>query len=115
MVYIGYLLAFLGLYLLFDGLIFLGAMFLFFGGLMSEGFTIGLSAISILSLISSFAYGIHNEFTTTIIILCLVSAVLAAASRGRGHWESDLGLFDIGGSSGSGWGDGGGSSGGGGD
>ncbi|MCK5876035.1 MAG: hypothetical protein KAG43_00250, partial [Candidatus Marithrix sp.] len=64
---LGYLVALFGLYLLYNGLIFVGVLFLFIGGLISGGFTIGISSISILSLISSLAYGIHNEFTITII------------------------------------------------
>lgn len=107
MAILGYIAATLGLYALYEELIFIGAMLIYVGGLMSGGFTIGISSISIITLISSLTYGIHNEFTTTIIILCLVSAVLAAASRGRGRWEFEFGLFDFDLSSGSGGGFGG--------
>ena len=82
--FIGYALAAIGLYCLYDGLIVVGAILFLVGGFLSGGFTVGLSCVSILSLISSLAYGFHNEFTTTIIILCIVSAVLATVSRGGG-------------------------------
>ncbi len=107
MVVLGYLSAAFGLYLLYDGLIFIGALSMFVGGLMSGGFTIGLSSISTLSLISLIAYGIHNEFTIIIVILCLVFAVLAASSKGCGHWEFEFRSADSSSGSGGG-GDGGG-------
>jgi len=93
---IGYISAVVGLYFLYANVIALGAFLLFIGGILSGGFTIGLSSISILSFISFIAYAIHNEFTPTVIILCLISAVTAVTSKGRGFWELDLGLIDFG-------------------
>jgi len=109
--FIGYTLAAIGLYCLYDGLIFVGASLFLVGGFLSGGFTVGLSCISILSLVSSLAYGFNNEFTTAVIILCIVSALLAAVSRGSGYWE--FGLFDLGDFGGDSGGDGGSSCGGG--
>ncbi len=94
MIVTGYLLAIAGLYALYTGSILVGATALFIGGLMSGGFSIGLSAIATLSLISAIAYGIHQEFTPTIIMLSLLAAVLSAVSRRGGKWELGLDLFD---------------------
>ena len=72
---VGYLIALLGLYVLYTGSIAFGGVIFFLGGFIAGRLFICLRSGGILTMIVSIAYGYHNEFTPTVLFLVFVGFV----------------------------------------
>jgi len=93
---VGYLIALLGLYVLYTGSIAFGGVIFFLGGFIAGRLFICLRSGGILTMIVSIAYGYHNEFTPTVLFLVFVGFVLACFNTKRSSRRSDDGWgFDI--------------------
>ena len=106
MAIVGYLLAAIAGYLLYDGALIGGLPLFFVGGFLSGNLKISLSSLGIMMMIGGGAYGYHNEFSPEVIVTIVIGLVLSGLGGRAGGWEIDLGdIFD---SDSDGGGDGGG-------
>jgi len=103
---IGYLLAIIACYLLYEGALIVGLLLFFVGGFLSGNLKISVSSLGIIMVIGGGAYGYHHEFTLEVVITMIVGFILSGFGGRSGGWEIDLGDFFDSGSDGGG--DGGG-------
>lgn len=91
----GYLIAAIGLYLLYENQIILGVLLLALGGLLSGGLSASVSSLVHVVLIGLTAYALQNEFTWGIISGIAFTIALVILSRsGGGDWEIEYCIFD---------------------
>jgi len=115
---IGHLIALLGLYGLYSGWIFLGCLGFLVGGVLAGKLFFCLRSGGVLAMVTSVAYGYHNEYTATVIFIIFIGAVFACFNSKRVAQTNDNGWgfsFDISSGSGSDSGGGGDCGGGGGE
>lgn len=108
---IGYLIALLGLYSLFQGDLIVGGVIFFIGGFSARKITICLRSVGVMTLVIATAYGYHNEFSPTVLFILLIGFILACfntkRTSGNDYWGIDFDLSSLGSESISDGGDGG--------
>jgi hypothetical protein len=88
---IGHLITLLGLYVLYTGAIVFGGFLFFLGGLIAGKLFICLRSGGVLTMVISIAYGYHNGFTPTVLVIIFVGFVLACFNSKRNSRGSDDG------------------------
>lgn len=110
---VGYLLAFLGLFLLYENQLIMGGIVFFAGGFIARKLFVSIRSSGVMLMTISIAFGYHNEFSVSIIFLIFIGFIMACfntkRTRDNDGWGFDIDFSSIG----SGSSDGGGFDGGG--
>jgi len=98
MTIIGHLIALLGLYGLYSGWLVVGCLGFLVGGVLAGKLFFCLRSGGVLAMVTSFAYGYHNEFTPMVIWIIFIGAVFACFNSKRVTQTNDNGWgfsFDV--------------------
>lgn len=102
MMIIGYLITFASLYLLYMGEILIGSIIFVVGGVLAKKLFLCIRSCGVLLMVSSIAYGYHNQYSPLIFFLIFVGFVMAcfnthphctSQSYDGGGWGIDLDMF----------------------
>lgn len=114
---VGYFLALVGLFLLYENQLALGGLLFFAGGFIAQKLFISIRSSGVVLMAVSIAFGFHNEYSPWVLFLIFVGFVLACfntstttnRSSGSDGWGFDIDFSSMGSDSGDcGGGDGGG-------
>lgn len=99
---IGHLIALLGLFGLYAGEILFGSIVFFVGGFLASKLFICLRSGGVMMMVTSIAYGYHDEYSLLLLLLIFAGFVLACfntSQASRNHikgWGFDIDLYSPG-------------------
>lgn len=99
---LGHILALLGLYSLYAGEMVIGSIIFFLGGFVASKLFFSLRSCGVMMMVTSIAYGFHNEYTPLVVFLIFIGFVLACFNTSRtssnqgGGWGIDIDLSSTG-------------------
>jgi hypothetical protein len=93
---VGYILALIGIYGLYNGDLILGGIIFFVGGFFAKKLFFSIRSSGVMTMALSIAYGYHNEYSPTILFLIFIGFVLACFNSKRESRDDGWGIdFDF--------------------